>query len=57
VAAMLEATMRADIDRLNEGIDRVAEHDAQLAAGLRTLADGYGYDALCDLFHAGKEKA
>jgi len=54
VAAMREATINVDIDRLNELIDRVQEHDAQVAAGLRVLSDRYEYDTLSDLLDAGE---
>ena len=56
VAEMREATINADIDRLNKLIDRVETHDAQVAAALRALANRYQNDALLDLFDAGEGK-
>ena len=50
---MREATINADIDRLNELIDCVETRDAHVAAGLRALTSRYRYDTLSDLFDTG----
>jgi PAS domain S-box-containing protein len=56
VAAMQQATLSADIERLYELIGQVETHDARVAAELRGLAGNYAYDALLDLFDAGEEE-
>ena len=55
VDQMREATINADLHRLNELIDQVAEYDGRLAEGLRDLANGYAYEALSDLFQPEEE--
>jgi hypothetical protein len=43
------ATASADMDALEQHIDRVAEIDAGVAARLRKLVDDYDYDRISEL--------
>ena len=50
---MREATLNCALNRLNELIDQVAEHDQEVAASLRLLAESYDYDALNNALEVG----
>jgi signal transduction histidine kinase/DNA-binding response OmpR family regulator len=56
VDQMREATISGDMDQLAELLERVGEHDPQLAEVLRDLADRYEYEELLEMFEDGGEQ-
>jgi HPt (histidine-containing phosphotransfer) domain-containing protein len=56
VGRMRDATISGDMDELMELLERVGEHDVQIAGALRDLADRYEYDALLEIFEDGSEE-
>jgi PAS domain S-box-containing protein len=54
VAQMREATINADLFRLEELIEQVATLDPQLAEGLKTLAGEFDYEQLAELLQTDR---